>query len=180
MSIVSFGEYKDGSAFKVVDEREVRASAGIMFFLALIAFINVNFLGRFYVISAVSGFLMLNFIIGIFINPKYAPTMFLASIIVEKQSPLPIGAIQKKFAWGLGLTLSALIFGLSLMLLSNLEYFEPVCLLCLICLGLLFLESAFGICVGCKLYSYSLRMKILPKPKEQPNCMGDSCEVQSK
>ncbi len=173
----SFGEYLNGSQFKVLDEREVRASAGIMFFLALIAFINVAFLQRFYVISAVSGFLMINFMIGIFINPKYAPTMIVAKMIVKDQSALPIGAIQKKFAWGLGLGLAITIFVLSLFLLGDLRFFEPVCLLCLICMALLFLETAFGICVGCKIYHYALKLKLLPQPEVNPNCMGDSCEV---
>jgi len=134
----SFGEYLNGSQFKVLDEREVRASAGIMFFLALIAFINVDFFQRFYVVSAVSGFLMINFMIGIFINPKYAPTMMIAKMIVKDQSALPIGAIQKKFAWGLGLGLAITIFVLSLFLLGDLRFFKPVCLLCLICIALIF------------------------------------------
>lgn len=173
----SFGEYKNGSKFKIVDEREFRASAGIMLALALIAFINVGFLQRYYVITVVAGFLMLNFLIGIFLNPKYAPTIILAKEIVKNQSELPIGAIQKKFAWSMGLTLASVVFILSLLLLNNPIFFEPVCLLCLSCMGLLYLETAFGICIGCKLYHYALKLKLLPQPEVNPNCMGDSCEV---
>jgi len=44
-------------------------------------------------------------------------------------------------------------------------------------LVLLYLETAFGICVGCKLYFLSIKMKLLKEPKEKPNCMGDACEV---
>ena len=177
MSIFSFGEYKDGSSYKVLDEREVRASAGIMLFLALVAFVNVGFLERYFVITYVSGGLMLNFLIGLFINPKFAPTMIVARIMVSKQSPLPIGAVQKKFAWSIGLILSASIFGLSLLLLNDLQYFETVCMLCVICLWILYFETAFGICLGCQIYHFALKVKLLPQPKEKPNCMGDSCEV---
>ncbi|OQY04533.1 MAG: hypothetical protein B6I20_02825 [Bacteroidetes bacterium 4572_117] len=177
MSIISFGEYIEGKKFKVLDERRMRASAGIMFLLGLIAFINAFILQNFIVIPYIAGFLMLNFIIGIFINPKFSPTVFIAYLFVRKQSPLPIGAIQKKFAWSLGLTLSITIFILSLYLINDVSFFEPVCFLCLICIALLYLETAFGICIGCKLYYLFIELKLLKQPKEKPNCMGDSCEV---
>jgi len=178
MSIISFGEVQEGTKFKVLDERAMRASAGIMLALAMVAFSNGFLLQKFYVIPYITGFLVLNFIIGLFINPKYSPTVFLGTIIVHKQSPLPIGAIQKKFAWSLGLVLSAVIFGLSILLQNDIFYFDAVCLLCIVCIVLLFLETAFGICVGCQLYFIALRFKLFPKPKEdeKPNCMGDSCE----
>ena len=177
MSLVTFGEYIEGRNFKVLDERRMRASAGIMFLFGLIASINGFILQRFAVIPYIAGFLVLNFVIGIFINPKFSPTVIIAYLFVSKQSPLPIGAIQKKFAWSLGLVLSTAIFVLSVLTLKDASYFEPVCMLCIICLVLLYLETAFGICVGCKLYFLAVRFKLLPKPAEKPNCMGDSCEV---
>ncbi|HIP47372.1 MAG TPA: DUF4395 domain-containing protein [Lutibacter sp.] len=110
-----------------------------------------------------AGFLMFNFIIGIFINPKFSPTVLLAKLVVRKQSALPIGAIQKKFAWSLGLGLASVIFVLSLFLQNDVSFFEPVCMLCLICLVLLFLETSFGICMGCKLYYLFIRLNIIKK-----------------
>lgn len=177
MSIVSFGEYIEGKSFKVLDERVMRASAGIMLLIGTIASINGFLLQNYIVIPYISGFLVLNFIVGIFINPKFSPTIILGRLFTYKQSALPIGAIQKKFAWSLGLALSVTIFLLSFFLLKDVTYFEPVCMLCLVCLLLLFLETAFGICVGCKLYYLALALKLLKKPLEKPNCMGDSCEV---
>ena len=137
MSIISFGEYIEGKGYKVLDERRMRASAGIMLLLGIIAFINGFILQNFIVIPFIAGFLMINFIIGIFINPKFSPTIFIAYLLVRKQSSLPIGAIQKKFAWSLGLGLSMVIFGLSLFLVNDPSFFDPVCMLCLICLVLL-------------------------------------------
>jgi hypothetical protein len=177
MSFFSFGEYIEGRSFKVLDEREVRGSSGVMLLLGIIAFINAFILENYIVVTYISGFLLLSFMISVLVNPKFSPTMVVAKLMTWKQSPLPIGAVQKRFAWTLGLLLSAAIFILSFFLLQDVTYFEPVCMLCLICLLLLFLETAFGICVGCKLYHLSIRLKILPKPKENPNCMGDSCEV---
>lgn len=177
MSIISFGEYTEGRGYKVLDERAMRASAGIMLFLGIIASINGFILQNYYVIPFIAGFLMLNFLVGIFINPKFSPTLFLGRLIVRKQSPLPIGAIQKKFAWSLGLTLVTVIFVLSLLLQNDITYFEPVCLLCVFCIFLLYIETAFGICGGCKLYYLAIYLKLFKEPEEKPNCMGDSCEV---
>jgi hypothetical protein len=179
MAIISFGEYIEDRSYKVIDERRMRASAGIMFLLGLVAFINGFILDKYAIIPYFSAFLMLNFFIGVFINPKFSPTLLLAYIFVRKQSPLPIGAVQKRFAWSLGLVLSTAIFALSVLLLGDKSYFEPVCFLCLICLTFLYLETAFGICVGCHLYKLTLKLKLLPEPKEKPNCMGDSCDVSS-
>ena len=177
MSKVSFGEYVEGINYKVLNERQVRASSGIMFLFGLVAFINGFILKNYLVIPYISGFLLLSFSVAVFINPKYSPTMFIAYIFVRKQTPLYIGAIQKKFAWSLGMALSAAIFVLSIFLLTDVSYFEPLCLLCLICLVLLYLETAFGICIGCKLYFLSIKMKLLKEPEEKPNCMGDACKV---
>ncbi len=177
MSMLSFGENVEGINYKVLDERRIRANAGIMFLLGLIAFVNGFVLQRFEVIPYISGFLLLNFMIAVFINPKYAPTYALAWIFVRKQSKLWVGAVQKRFAWSLGIALSLVIFVLSIPLQTDINYFDPVCLLCVACLFLLFFESAFGICIGCKLYFLSLRMKLMKQPEEQPNCMGDACEV---
>lgn len=177
MSIISFGEYLDGKSFKVLDERQMRGSAGIMLFIAVIASINGFILKNYSVLPYLTGFLLFNFAIGIFINPKFSPTVLLAKLFTYKQSPMPIGAVQKKFAWSLGLGLTTAIFTLSFYLLNDVKYFEPVCMMCLICILLLYLETAFGICVGCKLYFLAIKAKLLPKPTERPNCMGDSCEV---
>ncbi len=177
MSIISFGEYIENDDYKVLNERSLRASGGIMFLLGLIAFINGFILSNYIVIPFISGFLVLNFIIGILINPKYSPTMIIASLFVRKQTPLYVGAVQKRFAWSLGLALTLVIFSLSLFLLTDISFFEPVCFLCLICLALLYAETAFGICIGCKLYDLALNLKLIKKPKVKPNCIGDSCEA---
>ena len=177
MSVISFGEYIEGKSFKVLDERRVRASSGVMFLLGLYASVNGFILHNYTVIPYIAGFLVLSFLLSVFINPKYSPTMLIGWIFVGRQSPLFIGAVQKKFAWSLGLALSVTIFVLSIFLLKDSGYFEPVCMLCIVCLILLYLETAFGICVGCKIYHLTIKTGLLPKPKERPNCMGDACEV---
>jgi len=177
MKIFSFGEYVNNSSYKVLDERAVRANSGIMLMLGAFAAINGFILKNYIVVPYVSGILLFSFGISVFVNPKFSPIYFISRMIVWKQTPLYIGAVQKRFAWSLGFLLSAIIFGLSFKLLGDVTYFEPVCLLCLICIILLYLETAFGICVGCKLYRIAIKLKLLKKPKVNPNCMGDSCNI---
>jgi hypothetical protein len=177
MSIFSFGEYIEGRNYKVLNERVVRGSSGIMLLVGIIAFMYGFIIKQYIVLPYLSGFLAFSFLVAVLINPKFSPTVFISWLLVRKQSPLPIGAVQKKFAWSLGLGLATTIFILSLFLLVDESYFDPVCMLCLICISLLFLETVFGICVGCQLYLLSVRLKLIPTPKEKPNCMGDSCNT---
>lgn len=175
-SIISFGEFVDGSQFKVLNERAIRANSGIMFLLGIIAFINGFILKNYIIIPYISGILLFSFAVSVFINPKYSPIMFISHWIVSKQTPLYVGAVQKRFAWSLGIVLSLTIFILSLFLLSDIKFFPPVCMLCFICLVLLFFETAFGICIGCKFYYLAIRLKLMKEPKIRPNCIGESCE----
>ena len=122
--IFSSGEIIKGFKYPVLNERAIRASAGLMLLLASIATVNGFILKNYYVIPYISGFLLLNFLIGVFINPKYVPTFMLGSWIVSKQTPIYIGAIQKRFAWSLGILLSGIIFLLSFKLLADPSYFN--------------------------------------------------------
>lgn len=173
---MAFGEKIEGINYPVLNEREIRGSSGIMLFLAVIASINGFILREYIVIPYIVGSITLNFAIGIF-NPKFMPTMILARFIIRKQTPIYSGAVQKRFAFSLGLMLSATILTLSFFLLGNENFFDPVCFLCLVCIALLYLESVFGICVGCKLYTLAQKLNLIKTPKEKPNCMGDSCEI---
>jgi len=177
MAIFSFGEEDKELGYKVLDERVVRGSAGLMLLLGFIAFVNGFVIKNYVVLPYITGVMALNFFIAVFINPKFAPTMFISRLLVFKQSRLPIGAIQKRFAWSLGLLMMTAAFVMSLFLVNDATWFEPVCMLCLICLLFMFLETAFGICVGCQLYFLALRLKLIKAPPVKPNCMGDSCKL---
>lgn len=177
-SFFRFGDRIQGVSYPVLNEREVRASAGILFLVGLVAFINGFILRNAQILPYLLGSLLLNFLIGVFINPRFAPSMLLARFFVQSQKPLYIGAIQKKFAWGLGILLLSFSFYLSIRLVTIHPLVFPfLCALCFICLTLMFFESALGICIGCELYHLAIRLRIIKKPKVAPNCTGDSCEI---
>ncbi len=163
----SFGERIDGYEVPVMNEREVRASAGILFILAIVAFMYAWLLGDFRLTRIFVVAFLIDFTIRIFINPKYAPSLIIGRFMVRSQVPEYVGAVQKRFAWAIGWTLA--ICMLFLVVINRV--IGPINLLiCLTCLTLLFFEAAFGICIGCKIYNLIFR--------RQPQlCPGGSCEV---
>ncbi len=91
-------------------------------------------------------------------------------MIVRNQNPEYVGAKQKKFAWIIGVILSGTMFVFFIVV----NAFSPITgIICLICLIFLFFESAFGICLGCKVY------KLFYKEKVQ-YCPGEVCDRNSK
>ena len=166
-NIFEFGEQLDGYGVRVLNERAVRASAGILFFLAIIAFMNAWLMGNFQPTRVfVVGFLI-DFTIRIFINPRYAPSLILGQWVVRKQQPEYVGAPQKRFAWAIGFVLALTM--LYLVVLNNV--IGPINLIvCSLCLILLFFEAAFGICIGCKLYN-------LFNKEKAGLCPGGVCEA---
>lgn len=173
---MAFGKQIEGIAYPVLDERKVRASSGITFLIGAIASINGFIYQRYEILPYFIGFLFLNFLLSV-ISPGLSPTYQLGRLFTRKQKPLYIGSIQKRFAWGLGTILAGIILILTLYLQKDASYFEPVCGLCMICLLLMYLETSFGVCIGCKMYFFFMRIGLIKQPEVKPNCMGDSCTI---
>lgn len=166
-SILQFGEQVDGYDVRVLDERAVRASAGILFLLATISFMNAWLTGNFQPTRVFVVAFLIDFTIRIFINPLLAPSLIVGKWMVRKQQPEYVGAPQKRFAWAIGFVLALAM--LYLVVLNNV--IGPVNLVvCATCLVLLFFETAFGICLGCKLYNLFTR-------ETAQHCPGGVCEV---
>ncbi len=165
-----FGEDVEGYNIPVLNEREIRAAAGILFFVVLIAFMQIIFRENFDMIKYVITAFLTDFLIRVFINPKYSPTLIIGRLIVRNQVPEYVGAKQKKFSWIIGVGLSAIMF-IHMVIINA---YSPITgITCLICLVFLFFESAFGICLGCKFY------KLFYKEKAQ-YCPGEVCDAKAK
>ena len=167
---MQFGENIKGYDFLVLNEREIRAAAGILFLATFIAAMFVEFKNNFLPIKYVLTIFLADFIIRVFINPRFSPTLILGRLIVGNQTPEYVGVQQKKFAWVIGVILSATMF----ILIVIVNYYSLITgIVCLICLVFLFFESAFGICLGCKFYPLIF--------KEQPQrCAGEVCDAPTK
>jgi len=170
MSKRQFGETVEGFDIPVLNEREIRATAGILFLFAFIAIMIAILKGSFEMLKYfILGFL-LDFIIRLFVSPKYSPTLVMGRLIVSRQTPEYVGATQKKFAWVIGLALAIIMFVLIVILNS---YSVITGLICLICLIFLFFESAFGICLGCLTYGWFYG-------KKAKYCPGEICDLKNK
>ncbi len=147
--IFQFGQQIPGYGVPVLNERAVRASAGILFLFAMVSFMKAWLIGDFQMTRVFVIAFLIDFVIRIFINPRFSPSLIVGQWFVRKQQPEYVGAPQKRFAWALGF---ALAFTMFLLVVIN-NVMGPINLLvCSLCLLLLFFESAFGICLGCMLY----------------------------
>lgn len=168
--VFGFGEKVVGYNIPVLNEREIRAAAGILFVLMFTSILLAILKADFTLLKYAIILFLTDFIIRVFVNPKFAPTLIIGKMIVRNQNPEYVGAKQKKFAWIIGVVLAVTMFALVVVVNS----YSPISgLICLICLIFLLFESAFGICIGCKVYP------LIYKEKAQ-YCPGEVCDVKSR
>jgi uncharacterized membrane protein len=149
--------------------------------------------------------LWFDFLIKVTIGPKYSPILALVRCFIKKD-PVWVGAVQKRFAWGIGLFISTFV-AFCLIVLSKIFYtfggvfsagydayvkntasFQPLAdsimqvplsppiLLCILCCIFMWLEAIVGYCVGCKIYGFLVRKKWLKEYPRQ-NCSDGSCSI---
>ena len=161
------GRIVPGYSVPVINEHEVRVGAGILFSLGLISFLAALVEGTSRPLQPFGMFFMMDMLLRLMAGDRWSPTLALGRLAVRGREPQWVGAPQKEFAWWLGFAL-ALVSCTSMGLLS-----APLWLtlaLCSVCLTLLFLEAAFGICVGCSLQARFGR-------QAPQYCPGGTCDV---
>lgn len=167
--IYDYGEKVPGYDVGMVNENEVRATAGILFLLGMIVlFVGIGY-NHIIVARVYLAFIFIDMTVRI-INPSYSPALLFGRIFIQNQKPEYVAAIQKRFAWILG-WLIALPMMNWFVLHWDITFYKV--LICVLCLALLFMESALSICVGCKLYTLITR-------KQAQHCSGGVCEVRTK
>src|SRR6476660_5690172 len=129
--LIQFGDNVAGYNIPVLNEREVRASAGILFLATFISLMLIIFKNNFLPIKYVITLFLTDFIIRVFVNPKFSPTLIIARLIVSNQVAEYVGAQQKKFACIIGIILSATMFILMVVVNSYSPITGIVCLICL-------------------------------------------------
>jgi len=168
--VIKFGEDVDGYSIPVLNEREIRAAAGILFMMMFISILTAATKGDFLLLKYAVVIFLTDLLIRVLINPKYSPSLIIGRLIVRNQVPEYVGAKQKKFAWIIGIVLATTMFVLVVIVNS----YSPITgIICLVCLIFLFFETSFGICLGCKFYS------LVYKEKAQ-YCPGEVCDAKSK
>jgi hypothetical protein len=166
---MQFGYKVSGYDALVINEREARAAAGILFVFGILSFLNSFMLGNFVFTQYFVSFFMIDFLIRI-INPQFSPSMLAGRVFIQNQIPEYVGATQKRFAWSIGLALSIPMFYLVVL---DPQMTPIKIVICVICLMLLLSESAFSICLGCKIYNVFSQ-------KKAAYCPGGVCKVKEK
>ncbi len=168
--IFQFGENVKGYNIPVLNEREIRAAAGILFLMMFIAILTVILKGNFLLLKYAIVIFLADMSIRVFVNPRFSPTLILGRWIVRNQTPEYVGAPQKKFAWVIGFALAVIMLVLQIIVNS----YSPITgIICMICLVFLFFETSFGICLGCKFYPLFFKDKV-------QYCPGEVCEIKDR
>ncbi len=168
--VVKFGEDVEGYRIPVLNEREIRAAAGLLFVLMFAAIAGAVLKGSFVLLKYAIAIFLPDMLIRVFLSPRWSPTLILGRLAVRGQVPEYVGAPQKRFAWLIGVALASVMF----VLVNVMNTFSPISgIICLLCLVFLFAESAFGLCIGCKLYPLVTRRK-------PELCPGEVCELKDR
>jgi len=170
MGLIQFGERVEGYSIPVLNEREIRAAAGLLFALMFVAIMTAMLRGNFVLLKYAASIFLADILVRVLVSPRYSPTLILGRLIVRNQVPEYVGAPQKRFAWVIGIALATVMFGLTVV--AN-TYGPITGIICLVCLVFLFFETAFGICLGCKVYP------LFNKGKVQ-HCPGEVCTPQER
>ena len=161
------GRIVPGYDIPVINERAVRAAAGLLFLGGIIAYGFAIVTESPQALKPFGMFFILDMTVRLVLGDRFSPTLALGRLIVMRQKPEWVGARQKEFAWWLG-------FGLATISCSTMGLFAApfwvTLTLCGVCLTMLFLETAFGVCVGCSLQT--LFSKTPPQ-----YCPGDTCST---
>lgn len=167
--LTEYGEHVPGYEVTVVNEREARAASGILFMLGMIViFVSIGY-NHIIVARVYLAFMFMDFTARM-ISPSYAPSLLLGKFIVRNQEPEYTGGLQKRFAWTLGWFISLPMMWW-FVIHWDITFYKV--LICVLCLTLMFLETAFSVCVGCMIYKAII--------KEDPkHCPGGVCKIKQK
>jgi len=164
-----YGEKVPGYNVTVINEREVRAATGILGMLGtVVIFIGIGF-GHIIVARVYLAFLFLDFSARI-ISPKYSPSLLLGKMVVQNQKPEYVGGLQKRFAWTLGWLLAIPMMDW-FVIHWDITFYKV--LICVLCISLMFLETAFSVCIGCITYKTITG-------EDPEHCPGGTCEIRQK
>lgn len=160
--------------YPVLNERAIRATAGIMMVIGIITFYLVSTTKNYALMYVIVPWFRIEFFIRTVRWPQRSPLAMLGRRIVRNQKPERVGAIQKRFAWWLGLAMATAMVIVALIL--QIRWIAPFAI-CMTCLFFMRMESALGICVGCKIYYGLIHLGRIKAPDVKPACPGGACPM---
>jgi hypothetical protein len=138
---------------RAVDEHRVRAAAGTTMALGAVAFAYAYFRQLYWPLQAVSAFFTLEFALRLTLGLRRSPVGLLAGLLTRRHAPEWVSVRPKRLAWTLGLAMAA---AMAIITNSGIRGWLPRSV-CLLCLALMWLESAAGLCLGCEIHHLLVR-----------------------
>jgi Domain of unknown function (DUF4395) len=157
----------------VVNEHQVRAAAGTTMAMGAVAFAYAYFEHRYWGLQVVSSFFFAEFLVRVTAGIRRSPVGLLAGWMTRRRPPDWASAKPKRFAWTLGLMMAG-----AMMIITNLGIrgWLPRSI-CLVCLVLMWLESALGLCLGCEIHGQMVRRGWVQKDAAYEICAHGACDV---
>ncbi|MDX6677134.1 MAG: hypothetical protein QOE31_1186 [Solirubrobacteraceae bacterium] len=157
----------------VCDENEVRAAAGVTLAIAAVAFSYAYFDRQYLPLQVASSFFLVEFVLRTTLGIRYSPVGVVARRLTRGQAPDWVSAKPKRFAWTIGV---AMAFAMTIITNAGIRGTLPRTL-CLTCLTLMWMESALGLCLGCKIYAWLVRHGYKGRDPEIEVCAGGVCAL---
>ncbi len=183
-----------------VNETEIRIATGITLVLALFTFFLVVFKANYSIPLILVSIMLADFVLKL-ISPRFSLFGAFVRIFLKKWDEVWVGAVQKRFAWSIGLVLVGFVLFCILMLggytgminpvmqaiwdgtaqnIANnaliVTPMNPTIFACLLCIVFMWSESVVGYCVGCHIYGWLVKKWWMKEYKWQ-NCVNGVCEV---
>jgi hypothetical protein len=157
----------------VFNENEVRAAAGITMVMGAVVFILALTEQIYLPLQLMTIFFFVEFGIRVTAGLQHSPIGRLSHVLVRRHEPEWVSARPKRFAWSMGVVLS---FAMVIITNSGIRGALPATL-CSLCLVLMWMESALGLCAGCEIYASLRRRGWIAQDDAIEICAGGVCEV---
>ncbi len=163
--------------YGVVNERAVRATAGVMFALAFFTMIYSFLTKDLSLLKIILPIYWISFLLQVLVGPNWSIFSITGNFLTRSQEKEYVGALQKRFAWSIGLLLSSIM-----MLLVFVFKVQGITLLyvCGICVVFMWLEVTLGFCAGCYIYAFLRKKGWISEPEFAPVCPGGVCSLDNR
>jgi hypothetical protein len=157
------------------NENEVRAAAGLTLAVGAVAFAYAWLRGLYTPLQVVAAVLFLEFLIRVVGGLQFSPFGRIARWMTLREPPHWVSARPKRFAWTLGMVMT-----FAMAILSSLGVRGPLPLtICVICLTLMWLETALGVCLGCEIHRLLVRRGWAGPDPAFEECTHGNCALEA-
>ncbi len=184
-----------------VNETEIRIATGLALVLWVFSFVIVLFKWNFEVALYSVWILRLDFVLKTIFWAKFSILWIIVRPFIKSKEKLWVWAVQKRFAWSIGLVLSSFVMYCILLLWEYVHVdapavlqaiqtlwinisqnalivtpMNPAILACVLCIIFMWFEAVVWYCVWCAIYKKLVEKGIMKEHIWQ-NCVNGACEM---